>query len=112
MSFIIATAIKAVLEMDHVDTKRDYPTPGKTTYTFKTSGLSISFQEIKAKILSVFDFPMDIPEDITVTEVKRGPVFKEYLIDIVVDSGKIGKVADLLAKKYGILRRRPYSGEI
>jgi len=108
MAWIIGRAIAAILEMDHVDTKRDYPEPGKTTYTFKTSGISESLQEIKAKILSILDWPIDIPSDITITEVKKGPVFKEYLVDIVVDSGRVGKIENILARKYGIFRRRPY----
>jgi len=108
MAWIIGRAIAAALEMDHLDTKKDYPTPGKTTYTFKTSGISDSIQEIKAKILSVLDWPVDIPEDVTVTTVKKGPVFKEYLVDITVDSGKIGKAENIIARKYGLLRKRPY----
>jgi len=108
VSHLLVRGLAAILEMDHLDTKKDYPTPGKTTYTFKTSGISDSAQELKAKILSILDWPVDIPEDVTVTEVKKGPVFKEYLVDIVVDSGRIGKLENLLARKYGRFRERPY----
>lgn len=108
---ILSGILKGLLEMDHIDTKVDYPVPGKVTYTFKTTSLVPSLVELKSKILSVLDLPVDIPENIIVTEVKRGKVFREYLVDIVVDKSKVGKAADLLAKKYGLIRRRPYSGE-
>jgi len=107
MAPFFGRAIAAILEMDHIDTKKDYPAPGKTTYTFITTGVSKNIQELKAKILSMLDWPVDIPEDVKVSMVKKGRVFKEYLVDIVVDSGKIGKVENLIARKYG-LRKRPY----
>jgi hypothetical protein len=107
----LARVLADLLEMDHVDTRKDYPVPGKTTYTFKTTSLFPSLVEAKSKVLSMLDAPVDIPENVSVTEVKRGKLFREYLVEIQVDSGKIGKLSDLLAKKYGILRRRKYSGE-
>ena len=102
---ILASVLSSLLEMDHVGTRVE---GDKTIYTFKTTSLLPSTTETKAKILSVLDLPVDIPEDITITEVKKGLVFKEYLVDIVVDSKKIGKAENLLAKKYGIIRKRPY----
>jgi len=60
MAWVIGKAISAILEMDHLDTKKDYPMPGKTTYVFKTSGITDSIQEAKAKILSLLDWPMDM----------------------------------------------------
>jgi len=102
---LLSTALSAVLEMDHVGTRVE---GDKTIYTFKTTSFRPTFTEIKAKILSMLDLPVDIPEDVTIREVKRGPVFREYLVDITVDSRRIGKLENLLAKKYGIIRRRPY----
>jgi len=105
---IFASLLESVLEMDHVGTRVEGE---NTIYTFKTTGFHPSIVEIKSKILSVFDLPVDIPKDVRITEVKHGRVFKEYLVEIVVDSRLIGKVSDLLAKKYGVFRRRPYSAE-
>jgi len=106
---ILASILAAVLEMDHIGTE---VVADKTIYKFKTTSLFPSLVEAKSKVLSVFDLPIDIPENVEVREVKRGKIFKEFLVDITVDTRKIGKATDLLAKKYGILRRRPYSGEI
>jgi len=105
MSFIISAALSAILEMDHVGTRVE---GDRTIYTFKTTSLIPSLVEMKSKVFSLFDLPMDIPEDITVREVKKGPIFKEYLVDIAVPTRKIGKVSNLLAKKYGIIRKRAY----
>ena len=102
---LLSSALRSLLEMDHLDTRVE---GDKTIYTFKTTSLMPSTTEIKAKILSMLDSPVDIPEDITVREVKRGLIFKEYLVDIVVPTRRIGKLSNLLAKKYGIIRRRPY----
>lgn len=109
MAFVIGAAVAAVLEMDHVGTS---VVGENTIYTFKTTSLIPSLVELKSKILSILDFPIDIPKNVEVREVKRGPIFKEYIVDITVDTGKVGKVADLLAKKYGIVRKRKYSGEV
>jgi len=106
---ILATIIASVLEMDHVGTE---VVGERTVYTFKTTSLFPSLVELKSKILSMFDLPIDIPVNVEVKEVKRGRIFKEYLVDITVDTRRIGRISDLLAKKYGVLRRRPYSGEI
>ena len=105
VTHLLARMLAACLEMDHIGTRVE---GDKTIYTFKTTSFRPTFTEIKAKIFSVLDLPVDIPEDVTIREVKRGPVLREYLVDITVDSGKIGKVENLLAKKYGIIRRRPY----
>jgi len=107
---LLGTLLAALLEMDHLDTE---VVDGDVIYKFKTTSLVPSFAEIKAKILSILDLPVDIPKNIEVIEVKRGRFgFKEYLVKIWVDRTKIGKATDLIAKKYGIVRRRPYSGEI
>lgn len=106
MSMILASVLQDLLEMDHVDTSTS---AGKTTYTFKTTSLVPSLVELKSKILSIFDFPIDVPDDVNIREVKKGKLFKEYLVDITVDSAKIGKAKNLLSKKYGIVRNRPYT---
>jgi len=107
---LIGRAIQALLEMDHLDTKI---VGNKTIYTFKTTSLVPSLVELKSKILSLFDFPVDIPMNVDVEEVKRGKIFKEYLVHITVPKEKVGKMSDLIAKKYPLLafRRRRYSGE-
>ena len=95
--------------MDHVGTRIEGE---NTIYTFKTTSLHPSIAELKSKILSILDLPVDIPKDIRITEVKHGKIFKEYIVDIVVDTEKIGKLSDIIAKKYGIIRKRKYSGEV
>jgi len=109
MAFVISSIITAILEMDHIGTE---VVGENTIYKFKTTSISPSLTEFKCKVLSVLDFPIDIPKNVEIREVKRGKLFKEYVVDITVPTRKIGKVSDLLAKKYGIVRRRPYSGEI
>ena len=102
---ILSSFLSSLLEMDHIGVRTE---GDKTIYIFKTTGLVPSLVEAKSKVLSVLDLPVDIPEDINVREVKKGPLTKEYLVEITVDSGKVGKVSNLLAKKYGIIRKRPY----
>ena len=102
---LVSSLLKAVLEMDHIGTKRK---GNQTIYTFKTTSAIESFVEMKSKILSVLDFPIDVPENIVIKEVKRGPVFREYVVDITVDNKMIGQLGNLLAKKYGVVRTRKY----
>ena len=104
---ILSSFLSSLLEMDHVGVRTE---GDKTVYIFKTTGLVPSLVEAKSKILSVLGLPVDIPEDISVREVKKGPLTKEYLVEITVDSRKIGKVSNLLAKKYPLIlkRRRGY----
>lgn len=110
MFSIITSALKSILEMDHLDTRVE---GNKTIYTFKTTSLIKSLVEPKSKILSVLDFPVDIPQDVSIKEVKRGRILKEFVVDITVPSRLAGKLRDLIAKKYPLidLRRRKYSGE-
>jgi len=107
---LIGRIVQAILEMDHVETK---VVGDRTIYTFKTTSIVPSLVEIKSKILSVLDAPFDIPMDVKVDEVKRGKIFKEYLVHITVPKEKVGKISDLIAKKYPLIafRRRRYSGE-
>ena len=99
---IISELLKGILEMDHIGTE---DLGDRVLYKFKTTGLNEGLVEIKAKVLSVLDFPMDIPVDVTVSEVKRGPVFREYIVEITCPKRGIGKFADLLKKKYRVIKR-------
>ena len=99
---------REVLQMDYVGATSN-PAADTVTYTFKTTSVIKSLVELKSKVLSLFDLPLDIPVDVNVTELKRGPVFKDYLVDITVKSDRVGKVSNLLAKKYGLIRKRPYT---
>jgi len=105
MASIIAATVGNLLEMDHVNTER---VGDETVYTFKTTSLIKSLTELKAKILSILDFPVDIPHNVEIEEVKDGILFKEYIVKIYVNSRMVGKVENLIAKKYGIIRHRPY----
>lgn len=105
---LLGAVLKDLLEMDHIGVTM---AGDEVIYHFKTTSVIPSLVEMKAKILSVLDTPVDIPKNVEVREVKRGPLFKEYLVDITVPARKVGELSDLLAKKYGIFRRRPYSGE-
>jgi len=108
---ILASILASLLEMDHVGTE---VVGDNTIYTFKTTSIFKSLTELKAKILSLFDLPMDIPKNVEIQEVKRGRLFKEYLVKITVPRDRIGRLTDLIiAKRYPLipLRRRHYSGE-
>lgn len=108
---LLASILSGLLEMDHIGTEI---VGDNTIYTFKTTSLFKSLTEIKAKILSLFDLPMDIPKNVEIQEVKRGRLFKEYIVKITVPRDRIGRLTDLiLAKKYPVIpfRRRAYSGE-
>ena len=99
---IISEAVKAILEMDHIGTE-DYG--DKVVYKFKTTGLNEGLVEKKAKILSILDFPVDIPVDVSVREVKRGPVFREYVVEITCTKRGLGSVRNLFKSKYGVVKR-------
>ena len=103
MASILSSLVKAVLEMDHVSTEVSGDT---TIYTFKTTGLFPSLAEVKAKILSMLDLPFDIPAKVEVEEVKRGPIFKEYLVRIYVSRTGIGRLRDLFKRERRPLRER------
>ena len=98
-----------LLEMDHIGTRVE---GDNTIYTFKTTSLTKRLVETKCKILSMLDAPFDIPKNVEIQPVKKGLLFKEYIVDITVPSSRIGELSDLLATKYGIFRRRKYSGEL
>jgi len=102
---LLSALLAQLLEMDHVGVREELD---RTVYTFKTTSLLPSLVEAKSKLFSLLDFPADIPGDVTVKEVKKGLIFKEYLVDIAVDRKGVGRPSNLLAKKYGIIRRRPY----
>ena len=99
---IVSSLLKAVLEMDHVSTETHDDT---TVYIFKTTGIHPSTVELKAKILSMLDLPFDIPYDVEIEEVKRGPVMKEYLIKIYVKKRGLGRLRNIFKKKYRVFGR-------
>jgi len=90
--------IGMVLEMDHINTTVE---GDQTVYTFKTTALAPDLAKLKANLLSMLDLPVDIPQRIEVQEVKKGPIFKEYLIKIYVTRewpGAIKKINSILSK--------------
>jgi len=108
MAAVMSGIMKNLFQMDYVGARTD-PITDSVTYIFKTTSVSENLTEVKAKVLSLFDLPVDIPTDVKVTLLKRGPVFRDYLVEITVKSNKVGKVSNLLAKKYGLIRKRPYT---
>jgi hypothetical protein len=83
MAMVIAKIIAEILGMDHIDTQ---VVGGRVIYKYKSTGIlsSAGIQELKAKIFSLLDFPADIPVDVRITPVKRGAIFKEYIVEIEV----------------------------
>jgi len=104
MASVFTALMEALLEMDHINTE---VVGDETIYSFKTTSLAENLAEIKAKILSMMDLPADIPFDVEVEEVKRGPIFGEYIVRIHVKRTGIGKLQNILASKYGFIKR-PY----
>ena len=90
---LISSMLEILLEMDHVGTE---VRGDETVYTFKTTSLHPRLTEVKAKLLSIADFPMDIPSRVEVEEVKKGILFKEYIVRIHVPREGIGKIRDLI----------------
>ena len=105
MSIVAIT--KGLLEMDLIGTRIE---GDKVVYTYKTKSLIPSIVEAKAKILSAFHLPVDIPCDIKVNQAKRGLIYKEYVVDVTVPANKAGVPSNLLAKNYPVvpMRKRPY----
>jgi len=93
MLSVFSALLEMFLEMDHVDTEVQ---DDEVIYTFKTTSLVPALTKIKAALLSVADFPVDIPSKIEVEEIKRGVLFKEYLVKIHVPREGIGKIRDLI----------------
>ena len=108
MPTVLGRILGGILQMDllRIDLEDD-----RVVYTFVTTGAFRSLQEVKAKALMLLDLPVDIAMDVNIEETKRGPIFKDYLVKVSVPIRGVGKISDLLARKYGIFRRRPYSGE-
>jgi len=105
LSSVFGKFIGSILRMDYIG----YTDNGDTvTYRYKTSIISPSTAEIKAKIQSIADFPPDIPLDVKITKLKDRPLIKDAIIEITVSKEGIGKVSNLFARKYGIIRERDY----
>jgi len=83
MATVVAKIIAEILGMDHIDTQ---VVGDRVIYKYKSTGIlsSAGVQELKAKIFSLLDFPADIPIDVRITPVKRGAIFKEYVVEIEV----------------------------
>ena len=109
MISFLAHMLADLLEMDHIGTRVEGE---NTIYAFKTTSLCERLVEIKSKVLSMLDAPFDIPRNVDVKPVKKGLLLKEYIVEITVPSTRIGELSDLLATKYGFVRRRKYSGEL
>jgi len=77
-------------------------------YKFKTSIVSKNLAEAKSKILSILNFPPDIPVDIDIEIIKERPLFKDAIVRVKVKDSGIAPLVDLLAKKYGRIRSRKY----
>lgn len=105
MSIVAFT--KGLLEMDQIGTRVE---GNNTVITYKTKSLIPSIVEAKGKIISAFHLPVDIPCNIKVQQVKRGRIYKEYVVEVTVPSTLAGDPSNLLAKNYPILpvRKRPY----
>ena len=70
MATVIAKIIAEILQMDHLDTE---VFGDRVVYKYKTTSVlgRAGVQELKAKILSILDFPADVPIDIRITPVKN-----------------------------------------
>ena len=104
----IVSALSKTITVDYVGTRSE---GNKTIYTLKATSPLKTLVEAKSKIISILNFPPDIPENITIEQVKKGLILKDYRVEVTVPKNRFGKPRDLVAKKYGVLRRRPYSGE-
>jgi len=83
MSTIIAAIIGNVLQMDLLNVEEH---GDRVTYKYITTSIlgSLGVQELKAKIMSILDFPADIPFDVRVYPVKKGAIMKEFIVEIDV----------------------------
>lgn len=107
---LLGAILGAVLELDYYGARVE---GDKTILIYKTTGIHPSVVEFKSKIYSILDLPPDIPANINVTEIKKGIAgLKEYSVEITIPKHGVGKLTDILAKKYGVFRKRKYSGEI
>jgi len=104
---ILADVLANILQMDlvSIDTTSDLE---NVIYIFKTTAIGNSLTELKAKIMSILDLPADIPVDIEIVPMKKGIILKDQIVKIKVKKSGIGPVENVFAKKYGILRRKPY----
>ena len=87
MTTLIGAIIGNILQMDLLDTEYS---GDRVTYKYVTTSLlgSKGLQELKAKIMSMLDFPLDIPIDVRIYPVKKGVVMKEFIVEIDVPIGK------------------------
>ena len=104
----IVSALSKTVTVDYVGSRSE---GDKTIYTMKATSPAKTLVEAKSKIISILNFPPDIPENISIEEIKRGIILKDYTVELTVPKTRMGKPRDLVAKKYGVVRRRKYSGE-
>jgi len=87
--------------MDHIG---EEVVGDRVVYRYKTTSLTKrpSIVEIKAKIMSIFDMPSDIPVDVRITPTKKGVITKEYIVEIEVPAGKfeVSHLQNLFKRKY------------
>ena len=80
---IVAKLIATILGMDLIDTRVG---TDKVTYVYRTCGLLAreKIQELKAKLMSIFEMPSDLPIDVRVNPEKKGILVKSYLVEVDV----------------------------
>ena len=80
---LLAHIVGQILSTDLIHVQKQ---PDRVTYTYRTVGLvqSEAIQKLKATLMSLLNYPMDIPTSIRVYPEKKGLVFKSYIVEVDV----------------------------
>ncbi|MEM1672356.1 MAG: hypothetical protein QXT86_09940 [Archaeoglobaceae archaeon] len=82
MASIVSTILSAVFEIDEMSTEK-LP-DGRVKVTFLTTGLHEETCRIKTTMWALLSPPMQRVDDVKITELQRGPVYKRYKVEVVL----------------------------
>lgn len=82
MASVVSTILSAVFEIDEMSTEK-LP-DGRVKVTFLTTGLHEETCKIKTAMWALLSPPMQRVDEVKVTELQRGPVYKRYKVEVIL----------------------------
>ncbi|MEM1866051.1 MAG: hypothetical protein QXD57_07475 [Ignisphaera sp.] len=82
MAAIISSILSTIFEMDEVSTEK-LP-DGRVKVTILTTGVHEETCKIKTAMWALLSPPMQRVDEVKVTELQKGPLYKRYKIEVVL----------------------------